>query len=529
MIWARRRVQGDSPAPRERVTVSAVAEAADAARVHGGEALDWLIDRLLAVDEAGDTALAREALGMLQSRPWVVGRLDERARRVWWWSEYYKPVIDGAAERLRDGTAGPIAVALASTHGDGHVRERAVERILAAPDLQSMPFLVLRTADWVKPVRDRARAGLAVLLADEPDKYLPAVLGMTLAVRARRRGGFVHTQAVAALLTAPPSVRDGLLAARDRAQRRFVIDVGVSQRWWSPQELFALAVTEPDVRVRARTAEAVCREAVWSRQIDILRRLARHPRPEVRAVALTGLLRVGHEADVAAHLDDPVSLVRAIARDAARRSGIDALYQYRAVVTAADPAVGAIAGLSETGSQTDAPLLRDLLTHSDPRVRSQAIRALRHLDAVPVEQAIRMLHDLSPSVVREATAALRPLTRAVPADVAWGLLADPDRVELRRAGYRLLRVRGTLEQLRAALLLAIDANPRLARRAVADTTRLARDAASPGWRRLSLPALDATPAQIAELAALVDRASAVLSPDTTQMLHAWLIKSRTRS
>src|SRR4051812_3379623 len=33
-------------------------------------------------------------------------------------------------------------------------------------------------------------------------------------------------------------------------------------------------------------------------------------------------------------------------------------------------------------------------------------------------------------------------TKAVPADIAWQLLADPGRVELRRAGYRLLRLRG---------------------------------------------------------------------------------------
>jgi hypothetical protein len=117
----------------------------------------------------------------------------------------------------------------------------------------------------------------------------------------------------------------------------------------------------------------------------------------------------------------------------------------------------------------------------------------------------------------------------VSADIAWDLLADPHRVELRRAGYRLLRVRGTPQQLRAALLLATDPDPRLARRAVADATRLARDAASPGWRRLSLPALDATPAQIDELADLTDRAAAVLGADTTRMLHAWLAKTTPRS
>ncbi|MGH3679951.1 MAG: HEAT repeat domain-containing protein [Natronosporangium sp.] len=217
-------------------------------------------------------------------------------------------------------------------------------------------------------------------------------------------------------------------------------------------------------------------------------------------------------------------LVRAIARDAARRVGIEALDHYRTAVSAADPAPGAIAGLAETGGRMDAPLLHAFLAHPAGRVRTQAVRALRHLGAVPVEQTIRMLRDPSPAVIREATAALRPLTRTVPIEVAWVLLADPHRVECRRAAYRLLRVRAAPQQLRAALLLATDPDPGLARRAVADATRLAREAAGPGWR-LSQPGLAATPAQVAELAGLTYRAAAVLGVDTTRMLHVWFAKS----
>jgi hypothetical protein len=46
---------------------------------------------------------------------------------------------------------------------------------------------------------------------------------------------------------------------------------------------------------------------------------------------------------------------------------------------------------------------------------------------------------------------------------------------------------------------------------------------------LSLPALDTTPAQIAELAERTDVAATMLGADTTRMLHAWLAKTSTRS
>jgi hypothetical protein len=128
VIWARRRRREDAPTPAAEPAraVSGLAESANEVLVRGWEALDRLIDQLLAIDETGDTGLAREALRVLQATPRVVARLDEHARRILWWSAYYSPVINRAAERLRDDTAGPIAVALASTHGDGHVRERAV-------------------------------------------------------------------------------------------------------------------------------------------------------------------------------------------------------------------------------------------------------------------------------------------------------------------------------------------------------------------------------------------------------------------
>ena len=85
MSWwdgARRRPQPEAAAAtRPGASLSAVAEAADAARTGAGEALDRLAGLLPAVDEAGDAALAREALGVVRAMPRVTVRLDEHSRR----------------------------------------------------------------------------------------------------------------------------------------------------------------------------------------------------------------------------------------------------------------------------------------------------------------------------------------------------------------------------------------------------------------------------------------------------------------
>lgn len=378
MIWGKR-VQ--RPVLGEGRPLGAVRRAVDGAAAGGWEALDRLVEVLLEAEAAGDEAAARSALAMVTGVAGLVTRLDAHARQGPWSGTFPEAAVRGVRVCFSGVTSGPAAMALASMDGDGRLRERAVAAMVARPWPEVMPFLVLRTADWVKPVRDRARAGLAVLLGDGPGAYLPAVLPMVLRLDARVRGGFAVTQVRAALLSSSPEVWRGLFGSGGRRQRRFVFDIAVSQGWLRLPDYVTSAETDPDVGIRVRAAEVACREAVWTRRLDVLRRLARSRRPEVRVVALTGLARVGHDSEVAVHLDDDAPLVRAVARDAARRLGIDAREHYRTAVSAAEPLLGAITGLAESGSAADAPLLRPLLRHPLVKVRAQAVRGLRVLDA----------------------------------------------------------------------------------------------------------------------------------------------------
>ncbi|MEU5948061.1 hypothetical protein ABZ793_21230 [Micromonospora sp. NPDC047465] len=526
MIWGRR----DGPVlPTSTVGESGLLGAAriavDEAGVGQWDALNCLVEVLLEVDAAGDEVVARSALALVAGMPQLVVRLDEHARSAPWHGHYREPALRQAATWFTGASSGPAATALASMHGDGRIRKRAVAAMVSRPCTEIMPFLVLRTADWAKPVRDQARAGLAVLLADDPAVYLPSVLPMALRLQARLRAGFAVNQVRAAVLATREQVWRGLLGSGGRRQRRFVFDIALSQGWLRLPDYVTNAETDPDVGIRVRAAEAACREAVWTRRLDVLRRLAGSRRPEVRVVALTGLVRVGRDSDVAVHLDDDAPLVRAVARDAARRLGIDARERYRTAVSATEPLLGAIAGLAESGSAADAPLLRPLLSHPLAKVRAQTVRGLRMLDAVVVGELVSLLRDPSPAVVREVTAALRPLAGAVPPDLPWELLAD-GRVELRRAGYRLLRGRGVGVELRAALVLALDPDPRLAGRGKADVTRLARGVERTTWCRNPRPQLSVTATQHTELVALAARATTVLGEDTSQKLATWLARTR---
>lgn len=525
--WLKRKRTDRSTALDPKSRLAALVVAVDEAAVGGWETRERLVSVLADIDAVADDDLARAALTIVAQSPRVVIRLDGHTRRVAWRSPYYSPVLTGFATRLASGQAGPVAVAVASMHGDGRVRERAVAAMLERPAAQLVPFLALRTVDWVAPVRDRARAVLALLLAGDPDGCLPVALPTILAVQVRSRAGFARAQALAALLSTSVEVRRSLFATGDRRPRRFVFDIGLGHDWWTLADLIRVAESDGDVRIRVRAAQAACRQAVWTRRVDLLRRLAGSRRAEVRAYAVTGLVRAGLDDEAVAYLEDQSSLVRAIARDAARRRGVDALARHRIVVT--DPAQaspGAIDGLAENGSAADAALLHPLLTHTSSKIRSHTVRALRQLGTVDVDAIVPLLRDPSPAVVREATAALLPQQRRLPPQLAWQLLADP-RAEIRQAGYRLLRAQSTTTWLRAALTLVTDPDPRLARGGLADATRLARDTDRPMWRRTTTPEKAVTTTEHAELTTLINQTALTLGQDAARLLTDWLADTKT--
>jgi hypothetical protein len=134
---------------------------------------------------------------------------------------------------------------------------------------------------------------------------------------------------------------------------------------------------------------------------------------------------------------------------------------------------------------------------------------------------VRLLRDPAAGVVREAATALRPFSGALPPELPWELLAG-ERVELRRAGYRLLGAGPPALRLRAGLLLVRDPDPRLAERARADVTGLAR-ATVRTYRRPAPPPVPELTAQVRdELLGLTAAAEPALAARTVERLTDWL-------
>ncbi|MFE0463697.1 hypothetical protein ACFW1A_31040 [Kitasatospora sp. NPDC058965] len=383
------------------------------------------------IDRVGSPADIRVALGLLAEHPSVVLRMEEAAR-----PDYVHPTrpLERSASVAALPVGGSLTLALSSLHADGRIRAQTVRPLLERlrqdpPQLGLVAFLVLRTTDWVPEVRDAARAALVLVLQEAPDGLVEAAAQVAVLLSRRKRGGFAGQQARAALLARPGAAHlERLLGSPDHLLRQFALQVAVSGGRCTTERLAALARDDADRRVRELAAEAAVREAVWADRLDLVRRLAADRHPEVRAAAVTGLLRAGRTADAARFFDDLSPEVRAVAHEAVGRVGGDVPAHYRTAVREARPTPGAILGLADFRDRTDAAGLTELLSHPHADVRAAALRALRQLRAVPAESARLLLGDPSRRVVREAV-------RVVPAEAE--LLSHP-RGQVRAAALRAL-------------------------------------------------------------------------------------------
>lgn len=516
-----------SVAPEPRADFASLVDAA-----RSGSAED--VDRLGAVlveRALSGTSDARVLLAAVAREPAVLVRLDALARRRECYG--YLPVRHGAwVDRARtrfeaaEGCLDPVVLAVVSMSADGWVRERAVAAMGTRPVPELVPFLVLRTVDWAGPVRERACAALALALHRDPG-YVHFAGPMAARLAGRSRAGFALSQVHAVLPRLTDEQFARLLTGPQPMLRRLMA-VQAGGRLRLP-DLVKFALAESDPRTRDLLAEAAAREAVWSGRHEFLQRLAAARSADVRAIALAGLLRAGLADQAAEHLADVNAMVRATARFAARKAGIDVLERYLALLRGERVEPGGVLGLVEATVNSNAgggaarELIEPHLTDAVPQVRAAAVAALRLLGA-PVPGLIApLLADPAPVVVRAAVAAVESAGARLEPSWLLELLADPARAAgARRALYRLCRRQHAAVKLAGALVAVAVEDPKLAERAARDLREITMPS---GWpRRPSTLGLDlAGQDLVPDLQARVQRARPLLPPEVYDALVAALV------
>jgi HEAT repeat protein len=373
----------------------------------------------------------------------LLGMERERLQSDSW----YVPASSQPLEKLNTLSTTPggwLGLAIASFSRNGHIRERAVRALGELQrDGREVPFLALRTADYVQEVRRAATSALASRFTAEnaPSFVLALPLLRHLDAHRLRKEPSVLAW-VLTYLSSPegwPALRAGL-EAPDRSVRRecFALAVTLASR---REEVVRRALHDPDPLIRLRGVREL--ESLKPRPEDVLA-ATRDPFTPARIAALALLSRVD-EQTVAVEwrraLLDSSAAIRAMARAwLAGHRPLDVAAFYREALAKRETAtlVPAIAGIAEVGQANDAADLLFLTEHPQANVREAVAASLgRLLGAEAIGVLVTMLGDASPRVARKAR---RLLERHLSAPVARGVweLVENLPAERASAAIRLL-------------------------------------------------------------------------------------------
>lgn len=405
---------------------------------------------------------AIEAL-LMRTPPGALARVDERCRSAL--NVYGSPVPNlSPADVVRFAESGVAAFAravLASFHPSGYVREEAVKQLPERFAGRAVPYLLLRTNDWVEPVRRRAVEACRGMLHVEHAGAFVNHLVLVLRLERCGRGGAAAARAGQTALAGAVRaflLSDGLLALRlgsaqggesvRRACFRLRFEAGGTLEAEALGE--AIAAEAPFLRVQAARR---ARNIGGSLLSGLLPRMRADRCASVRLEAL----RADGEASSAegrrlleCALCDRNAAIRAAARFyLGRNDPFDAAAFYRARLAGAEPpAPPAVEGLGETGNEADVPALLKLCAHPNARVRASALGAAARLGPDAAYQALgAALADPSPSVSRRAAEALVRAGRAETSRRIAALLDVHQAPHVERNALRVLKEAPKWQQL----------------------------------------------------------------------------------
>ena len=408
-------IDTDDPELLDRTNSGDVSAAVRLVEAIGGPLTDPAFEALFTLlNEIDARALARLA--------------SEIRARGSWRGLGWRALAQKDAQRLlaKHGPATPVA-ALLSMHPNGYIRETSVDALTHDSSALAVGALVLRCADWVPEVRDRAVIALDKRLQTSHADIIPWL----------------------PLLTA------------DRSPRLDVVRQGVAQRMAkaSDDELAAhFEQADPYVsRYLARLLRSVHRSptpSIWHavlRQDDAptasillgywldgeapitLAEIALRSRvPSVRAAAVWRLgqsTRPHHVEMVESALFDASGSVRRTAQAAVGDRGVNPALIYRGLIDAGIVRANGTLGLAETGTANEATdVLISLLDDPRPAVRAAIAKGLRRFlpkDSL-LDALVRLLRDPSPRVAKAATRSLLSSARSIPDDRLWTDVDDAD-------------------------------------------------------------------------------------------------------
>jgi len=282
----------------------------------------------------------------------------------------------------------PATVAVATCHGNGFIREKAVRALSETNEGFELPFLLLRLNDWVPQVRFVAMRAVEARLTIPHVPHWIRALGVLERAFAGRRSDHAWLRGPVNALLADEASRGALedgLARGSLGVRRACLGVALTLK--EPGRFLHLALHDPDPVTSGRASVALCATLEGAPLRDVLAVL-RRGNARARCLALETTCRrfpADARSALLAGLVDRTTSVRELARFLWTKTGhpnLDFAQFYRDELRVAkgEPFAAALRGIAETGSIQDVPIFLAHVDHPNARVREASILGIGRCD-----------------------------------------------------------------------------------------------------------------------------------------------------
>lgn len=274
-----------------------------------------------------------------------------------------------------------LALIIASCDPDGHIRQRAATQLCDYP--ATLPFIALRTNDWVREVRISALASLGKAMQIASDAELLRSLPMFLRMSFGRRGSFSSAlELLKGEFGRRPEFIGLALQSECAETRKFCATYLVTEK--DIEEVFRQYPHERELHIRRMYAKLMLR-CDPAGAADML---LRDKYPAIVCQTLNRLYVLSPAAALEQAkllLCSPNGSVRSLAQYIVTHSqpDFDLREAYLAQLSAASvrTLAGCICGLGECQCASDCALIEPFLCHERPSVVQAAMGALMWLDS----------------------------------------------------------------------------------------------------------------------------------------------------
>lgn len=273
-------------------------------------------------------------------------------------------------------------LAMASFNRNGYVREYAVSLLAQSGRPAAISYLLFRTADWVKPVREKAIAAVHESLVDAWYHHWLQALPMVKWLLTVQRVDLsdLYRTIVHFLLTRPLDAATLRSLSANEKIRKLLFQLQLSAHGLTTH-LQQLLLADSNFLIRLEILSYL-RSLPDSEQEQLLRKLLRDASARVRMATLLACKPHLDPLwdDIEPLLYDPAASVRDMVRRYAASRGlpVQALYRARLLNNPVTP--GLLMGLGETGTAEDSPAIEAHLSSTEMDIPPAALFALYRLD-----------------------------------------------------------------------------------------------------------------------------------------------------